>query len=80
MIERIQILHRNRYIHLDIKPENFLFGSKESELEKLYLIDFDMAQSINNTKLESTNKFRGNIWYSSVNQMMSSNISYKDDL
>ena len=30
MIERVQIFHRNGHLHMDIKPENFLFGSKKS--------------------------------------------------
>ena len=39
-----------------------------------------MAQPINNIRIDKTKKFKGNIFYSSVNQMISSNLSFRDDL
>ena len=44
IIKRIQILHEKCLLHRDIKTDNFLFGSGQTN--KLYIIDFGMSQLI----------------------------------
>jgi serine/threonine protein kinase len=45
MLEAVAALHKTAYIHLDLKPSNFLF--KQPDGTGLVLADFALAQSIN---------------------------------
>ena len=44
MISRIEEIHEKMVIHRDIKPQNFVFGRKDKNPNKLYLIDFGLAR------------------------------------
>jgi len=46
MFDLIKSLHDNCYIHRDIKPDNFLMGSKDNDT--VYLIDFGLAKRFKN--------------------------------
>jgi len=43
MIDRIFFFHNKKMIHRDIKPHNFLFGLKNTDM--IYLIDFGLSKS-----------------------------------
>jgi serine/threonine protein kinase len=40
MISRIRAIHKKGLLHLDIKPNNFIFGIGKKNGNVLYLIDF----------------------------------------
>jgi serine/threonine protein kinase len=42
MLRAIAFLHQNGIVHRDVKPENFLFESKEDDAE-LKLVDFGLS-------------------------------------
>ena len=45
-LNRVEYLHSKNYIHQDLKPENFLMGTGESE-GLVYLADFGVAKRYN---------------------------------
>ena len=43
MIDRIELVHKKKFLHRDIKPDNFLMGVEEKK-DRVYLIDFGLAK------------------------------------
>jgi len=43
MIKRIQFIHSKKFIHRDIKPDNFLMGARKM-IDILYVVDFGLAK------------------------------------
>ena len=43
MISRIEYVHNRRFIHRDIKPDNFCVGHNKTA-HKIFLIDFGLAK------------------------------------
>jgi len=43
MLDAIEILHNQGYIHCDIKPSNFAMGLKKKRSE-VFIIDFGLAK------------------------------------
>lgn len=84
MIQRIQILHKNGFIHRDIKPDNFLFGS-ERKHNILYLIDLGMCKRIffeNNMHITNkiTNSIIGTPIFVSLHVHQKGQPSRRDDI
>jgi len=52
MITRLESIHKQCYIHRDIKPDNFLIGLKAKQ-NVVHLIDFGLAKRFRDLK---TNK------------------------
>jgi casein kinase 1 len=44
MIQRIKVVHEERIIHRDIKPDNFLVGGNDQTKNTVYIIDFGLAK------------------------------------
>ena len=48
MLERIEYLHTNGFLHGDIKPSNFLIGKTGKLKHKLYMVDFELSETFSN--------------------------------
>lgn len=76
-------LHKAGYVHNDLKLENILIGHKDAE--KLYLIDFGLAQSYideegKHLEKQYVRKFSGNFLFASLNSCRGNNKSRRDDM
>ena len=84
ILDRIEWIHSNNIVYRDIKPENFLFGKKDSHV--LYLIDFGLCKKFKSSKtgkhIEPRNigKFTGTSRYASVNAISGNEQSRRDDI
>jgi len=85
MLDTLQHLHSHHLVHLDIKPDNFLFGI-DGQDERVYLIDYGFARyyrdplSLAHRPLEENQKFIGTEKYASVNAHFGHSLSRRDDL
>ena len=44
MVLRIRFIHTMRFLHRDIKPDNFLMGASNEERNRVYIIDLGLAK------------------------------------
>ena len=84
VIDRIKSIHQKNYLHLDIKPLNFLLGNPDNSI--IYIIDFGFAKKYRSSRtgrhslLVKNKFFRGNLRFSSINTMKGIEPSRRDDL
>jgi len=84
LIDRIEYIHSNNIVHLDIKPSNFVVGYKDPSL--IYIIDFGLSKKYKSSRtgkhviFSKRKYFHGNIEFSSVNNMKGIVSSRRDDL
>lgn len=81
----LKSLHNRHYVHLDVKPDNFMLGIDELS-SQVFLIDFGLAQLFRNPATRSyTPQFSrssviGTVRYSSINRHLGLTPSRRDDL
>jgi serine/threonine protein kinase len=85
IVNIIQSIHNQHYIHRDIKPDNFVIGIG-NENTKLYIIDFGLGKLYRNpltmkhNPYSVTTKLIGTVRYASVNSLLGTEQSRRDDL
>ena len=85
MIERIKVVHEERIIHRDIKPDNFMIGGTEQTKNTVYIIDFGLAKCYKSSDGEHIpfrdgKNLTGTARYASVNTHIGYEQSRRDDL
>ncbi|KAF6992588.1 hypothetical protein CFC21_112277 [Triticum aestivum] len=88
MIDRVECLHTNSFVHKDIKPQNFLMGRGKSA-NLVHLIDFGIARKYMETSKhgkqhipyrENMMGLQGTPRYASINNHLGIEQSRRDDL
>lgn len=82
-LDLLETLHKNCFVHGDLKLENIVVGSKDKN--KLYLIDFGLAQKFvtaegKHVEQQNLKTFSGNILFASLNSCRGYNKSRRDDI
>jgi hypothetical protein len=85
VLQRTEYLHSRGFIHRDIKPDNFMFGSKD-KIHHVYMIDFGMSKRYwDNTRsrhipMRQQPNLTGTARYASINAHKGYEQSRRDDL
>ncbi|MCJ1248804.1 serine/threonine protein kinase [Trapelia coarctata] len=85
LISRFEYMHTKSFVHLDIKPENFLMGSGKLG-NVVHMIDFGLAREFRDpethehTKCYDNRKLGGTTRYASINNHLGVAQSRRDDL
>ena len=85
MIQRIKVVHEERIIHRDIKPDNFLMGGTEATKNTVYIIDFGLAKCYQSSDGEHIpfrdgKNLTGTARYASINTHIGYEQSRRDDM
>lgn len=85
MLQRIEYLHCQHYVHRDVKPDNFVMGMGPNA-SRVYLIDFGLAHryrdptSQMHIQFSDKKSLTGTARYASINAHMGAEQSRRDDL
>ena len=85
MLQRIEYLHTNNFLHRDIKPDNFLIGRGKKK-NILHMIDFGLSKRFKEPKTglhipyKDGKSLTGTARYASVNTHVGVEQSRRDDL
>ena len=85
LMKHFQKIHAERIIHRDVKPDNFLIGSQESNRDTVYIIDFGLAKCYMNSAGEHIpykdgKNLTGTARYASIATHQGKEQSRRDDL
>lgn len=86
VIDAIELIHDQGFLHLDIKPQNILMGNKSYNKDTAYLIDYGLCEkyvdgSGNILEPHRTRSFVGTVRYASPNaHCYNQALSRRDDL
>lgn len=82
---RLEYMHNKNFIHQDVKPDNFLIGTRNNS-NILYLIDFGLSKNINEHKetirdpMFNDPEFIGTSRYATISAHLGNEQTPKDDL
>ena len=76
ILSAIEIAHKNRIIHRDIKPQNILI----TENNEVKITDFGIAIALSDTSITQTNTLLGSVHYLSPEQARGSSATIKSDI
>jgi len=86
ILQRIEFLHTNHFLHRDIKPDNFLMGLAQKKSQHIvYIIDFGLSKRYREPKTGEHIPYRdnkeltGTARYASVNTHLGVEQSRRDD-
>lgn len=85
MLQRIEFVHNNSFLHRDIKPDNFLMGSGNNS-HILYIIDFGLSKRFIDPRTGEHIPYRdgksltGTARYASLNTHIGQEQSRRDDI
>ena len=85
MIKSLKVVHDERIIHRDIKPDNFLVGGNDQTKNTIYVIDFGLAKCYRASDGEHIpfrdgKNLTGTARYASLNTHIGYEQSRRDDL
>lgn len=84
MVTLLERLHKTKYIHRDIKPNNFLIGTNTNK-DHLYIMDFGLSKKFvdkfnNHIEQRNNRSLIGTARYASINMHQGIEPSRRDDL
>lgn len=87
VLQRIEFLHNNHFLHRDIKPDNFLIGISQKKTNHIvHIIDFGLSKRYRDPKTgehipyKDGKQLTGTARYASVNTHLGIEQSRRDDL
>ena len=85
MIKRVRFLHQMKFLHRDIKPDNFLMGGNNNKRDKVFVIDLGLAKKYigkdsKHIPYKDGKSLTGTARYASINTHKGIEQSRRDDL